>query len=188
MVKAIIFDCFGVLYQGSHEHLMDRCSLENRAVLKDLSVASDYGYVTREEYIDGASELIGVSRTEIESITSMSHVRNEQLLDEVRRLRSTYKTALLSNIGKDVMNDLFTEQEFQELFDVVVLSSDIGMVKPNPEIYEYTANKLGIVPSECVMVDDLITNVSGAISIGMAGVQYISLKQYDNDMKKVFDN
>ncbi|RYX79473.1 HAD family hydrolase [bacterium] len=188
MVKAIIFDCFGVLYQGSLEHLMDRCPSENKSQLKDLSIASDYGYVSRQEYHQTAAALLGMAEAEIESIIALSHVRNVALIDDVRRRRLTHKIALLSNIGQDVMNTLFTSQEFDELFDVVVLSSDVGMVKPNPEIYEYTASKLGVQPSECVMVDDLAMNVDGATSTGMQGVRYVSFKQYARDIDKMFDN
>lgn len=188
MIHAIIFDCFGVLYQGSLDYLMDRCPSNKRPQLKDLSVASDYGYISRKEYIETVATLVGINPTELESIIAMSHIRNDYLIGEIRRLRTKYKTALLSNIGQDSMNRLFTKDEFDELFDVVVLSSNVGMVKPNPEIFEYTAQKLGVDPGACVMVDDLIDNVNGAISIGMNGIHYTSINEYDISLKKVFDN
>lgn len=188
MIKAIIFDCFGVLYQGSLEHLMDRCPSENRPQLKDLSIASDYGYVSRQEYVHSAAGLLNMAEADIESIIAVSHLRNDAMIDDIKRRRLTHKTALLSNIGQDVMNTLFTQQEFDELFDVVILSSNVGMVKPNTEIYEHTASRLQVQPAECVMVDDLAINVDGAISAGMQGIRYVSYKQYTRDIDKMFDN
>ncbi|OGL22748.1 hypothetical protein A2707_04800 [Candidatus Saccharibacteria bacterium RIFCSPHIGHO2_01_FULL_45_15] len=129
-----------------------------------------------------------MNTADVESIITTAHVRNVRLITDIRRLRNHYKTALLSNIGQGVMNQLFTQQEFHELFDVVVLSSDVGMVKPNSEIFEYTAQRLAVDPGNCVMVDDLIDNVNGAISVGMKGIQYTSIEEYDTNLKKVFDN
>ncbi|MDT4860960.1 Phosphoglycolate phosphatase [compost metagenome] len=75
------------------------------------------------------------------------------------------------------MNRLFTPDEQAELFDAVVLSSDIGMTKPNPDIFTFTAIKLGVLPEECVMIDDLLVNIEGARQAGMKGVVYSTVEQ-----------
>ncbi|MNT59631.1 Alpha-D-glucose-1-phosphate phosphatase YihX [compost metagenome] len=75
------------------------------------------------------------------------------------------------------MNGLFSPAEQAELFDVVVLSSDIGMTKPNPAIFEFTATKLGLLPEECIMIDDLLLNIEGAQQTGMKGVVYSTIEQ-----------
>jgi HAD superfamily hydrolase (TIGR01509 family) len=75
------------------------------------------------------------------------------------------------------MNRLFSPDEQAELFDTVVLSSDIGMTKPNPDVFALTALKLGVLPEECIMIDDLLINIEGARQAGMKGVVYSTVEQ-----------
>jgi FMN phosphatase YigB (HAD superfamily) len=86
--------------------------------------------------------------------------------------RDGVRTAILSNDpggpGAQVLRDL--EGPF---VDVVVISGDVGMAKPGREIYELTADRLGLPPGECVFVDDLIGNVRGAVAAGMVGVHHV---------------
>jgi epoxide hydrolase-like predicted phosphatase len=57
-----------------------------------------------------------------------------------------------------------------ELFDATVISGDVGLHKPQPEIYELGAERIGVPPAECVFVDDLRENVDGAEAVGMTAV------------------
>lgn len=76
------------------------------------------------------------------------------------------RTALLSNSwGFD-----YDRVGWDALFDVVVISGEVGMRKPDAEIYLLTAERLGVDPSACVFVDDLRINVTAAAEVGMAGV------------------
>ena len=172
MIRGIIFDCFGVLYQGSSAHLYELTPEANRAEFKNLSLSSDYGYISYEDFTQQASVLIGLPTAEIEGIMQRDHIRNVALVTYVQSLRPAYKVAMLSNVGRGVMNRLFSEEELGRLFDVVVLSSEVGMVKPDPEIFNFTSEKLGILPENCLMVDDLETNIAGAKIAGMQGVVF----------------
>jgi HAD superfamily hydrolase (TIGR01549 family) len=177
MIRALIFDCFGVLYHGSLGHLRQLLPSDRRQELSDLSMSSDYGYISRQEYFDKTSEIMGMSSAELEAITTKQHIRNELLVDYLKSMKSDYKIGLLSNVGSDVMDGLFSPLEQAELFDAVVLSSDIGMTKPNPDIFALTALKLGVLPEECIMIDDLLVNVEGARQAGMKGVVYSTVEQ-----------
>jgi putative hydrolase of the HAD superfamily len=57
-----------------------------------------------------------------------------------------------------------------DLFDATVISGDVGMHKPQPEIYRLACERLGVEPREAVFVDDLRENVTGAEAVGMTGV------------------
>jgi putative hydrolase of the HAD superfamily len=183
MIRGIIFDCFGVLYQGSSAHLYELTPEKNRAELTNLSLSSDYGYISHEDFTQQASVLIGRSAVEIEEIMQRDHIRNVALVAYVKSLRPTYKLALLSNVGRGVINRLFSDEELDELFDVVVLSSEVGMVKPDPEIFNFTSDKLGILPENCLMVDDLESNIAGAKTIGMQGVVFSTTDTFLSDVK-----
>lgn len=182
MIRGIIFDCFGVLYQGSIAHLYELTPETKRSELANLSLSSDYGYITPEEYLRQVCELTGKSADEITDIMHKDHIRNQAMVEYARSFRGTYKVALLSNVGRGVMERLFGSDELHELFDVVVLSSEVGMVKPDPAIYELTAERLGLEPSECIMIDDLVANIEGAQTTGMQGVVYTTTDKCKRDI------
>lgn len=182
MIRGIIFDCFGVLYHGSIGHLYELTPKASHAELENLCLSSDYGYISREDFIAQVCELTGRTAESIEVIMRSDHIRNTAMIDYIRRLRPTYKVAMLSNVGRGVINRLFSTNELAELFDVVVLSSEVGMVKPDPDIYCLAAERLGIAPEDCLMVDDLTENIIGAQSIGMQGLVFSNTQQFVSDI------
>ncbi len=173
MIKAIIFDCFGVLYGGSLEKLTSMAPSEKRQEVHDANIAKDYGYIDYNEYLQQISELTGVTPQEVDSIIAQHHIPNEELIEYAGKLKHRYQTALLSNIGDTVMDRLF-DGSVEEKFTHVFLSYKIGLAKPNPEIFSYTAQQLGVTPEECVMIDDLANNCEGAQVAGMHTIQHIS--------------
>ena len=177
MIRALIFDCFGVLYQGSLEHLRQLTPPENQQELTDLSHASDYGYISRDDYMQRVGDIVGLSASGVEAIISTDHVRSTAMVELVREMRKTHKTALLSNVGRGIIRQLFTDEELEDLFDVVVLSSEVGVVKPYPAIYELTAERLGVPAHECTMIDDMPGNIEGAKMVGMDGIVFESVTQ-----------
>jgi putative hydrolase of the HAD superfamily len=64
----------------------------------------------------------------------------------------------------------YDRESFPELFDAVVISGEVGLHKPQPEIFRLGAERLGLPPEECVFVDDLRENCEGAEAIGMTAL------------------
>lgn len=86
----------------------------------------------------------------------------------LRARRAGIRTALLSNSW----GNTYPRDGWDEMFDVVVISGEVGMRKPDPEIYLLTVERLGLPPEACVFVDDLPGNVDAAVSLGFAGVRH----------------
>lgn len=109
--------------------------------------------------------------------------RAEGMHDVVRRVRASgRRTALLSNSwGLD-----YPREDWHELYDVTVISGEVGLRKPDPEIYELTARMLGLRPDQCVMVDDLRPNVRGAAAVGMVGVHHTSVEETVAEIEVLF--
>ncbi len=76
------------------------------------------------------------------------------------------RTALLSNSW----GNTYDRSGWEEMFEVVVISGEIGMRKPEARIFSRTAQLLGLEPQDCVLVDDLPSNVAGAEAVGMHAV------------------
>jgi putative hydrolase of the HAD superfamily len=81
------------------------------------------------------------------------------------------RTALLSNSWGD---SGYERSTFGDLFDAVVISSEVGLRKPDPEIFLLAADRVGVPPAECVFVDDLLPNAEGAKAVGMEGIVHRS--------------
>ncbi len=101
----------------------------------------------------------------------------------VRRARKAgLRTALLSNSwGNDYPRD-----GWDEMFDVVVISGEVGMRKPEADIYRYTVAQLGCAIEECVFVDDLPSNVQAAVELGMVGVRHRSYDETVAELEALF--
>lgn len=101
----------------------------------------------------------------------------------VRRARTHgLKTALLSNSW----GNTYPRDGWSQMFDQVVISGEVGMRKPDAEIYLFTSRLLGLHPEECVFVDDLPINVHGAVSVGMAGVLHSHYETTKAELEAIF--
>ena len=88
--------------------------------------------------------------------------------------RAGVKTGLVSNSwGKG----RYDRERFPELFDGTVISGEVGMRKPFPEIYALGAESIGLEPRDCVFVDDLPPNLKPAAELGMATVHHVTSDQ-----------
>lgn len=187
-IKAIIFDCFGVLViPGKAALLQDYPQLTSE--IHDLQIQSDYGYISRYEYNQSISILTGLSVSEFAKKYWSANVRNEAAINLAHQLHGAgqYKIGLLSNIGREWLGDVLPTTERAGLFDGEVLSGEVGMIKPACEIYELTAVRLGVLPSECIMIDDIRENIDGAELAGMAGIIFVSLDQLKSDLSTLLE-
>jgi putative hydrolase of the HAD superfamily len=92
------------------------------------------------------------------------------MYDTIRALRSAgFSTSLLSNSWGC---DEYPRADFPGLFDTVVLSGEVGMRKPEEQIFLHAAETLGLAPQECVFIDDIEANVAAAVACGMTGVHH----------------
>lgn len=181
MIRAIIFDCFGVLYVPTSTMYFTRFP-KLHDELYDLDKMSDHGFIGRVDYVAAVAKLTGVSEEETLKEFANEYTINQPMIDYIRTLHPRYKTALLSNIGDEWMQDFFDEHQLHDLFDEVVLSSREGLSKPNPRVFERTAERLGVFPDECIMIDDRAENCEGARAAGMQALEFSS-KMSANDVE-----
>ncbi len=187
MTKALVFDCFGVFYVDPvFAYMRNLHSPKDKAkTLHDLDEQAARGRLSKANFITQASELLNLSSQETDDRFFQGHDRNDELVAYVQELRKHYKIALLSNIGADMMDGFFTQQERNELFDTVVLSGSTGYAKPDLEIFKLTCGRLGVEPNGAVMIDDVQSNCDGAKAIGMQAVQYQSFRQMKQELESI---
>ena len=102
MIKAIIFDCFGVLYPQAtgnffkrHEELFNNDS----TLLDKLNLQIDIGKITRADFLTQLGAKIGMPPDKIQAEIDRELVINQRLIEFIKKLKETYKIGLLSNAG-----------------------------------------------------------------------------------------
>ena len=101
----------------------------------------------------------------------------------VRRAREKgIRTALLSNSW----GDFYPRDLWDGMFDVVVISGEVGMRKPDAGIFALTLDQLDLSAQECVFVDDLRHNIDAAAALGMVGVHHVSYEQTLQELEALF--
>ena len=173
MVKAVVFDCFGVLYGGSTTYFTSLVP-DRKQDISDLNNQHDYGFISNQEYAERMAEIAGMRPQDVEEVLNTRHVRHPEVFDIVRYAKEQgAKTGLLTNMGQHMLEHLFTEEELHGgLFDAYIASSDVGVIKPSVEIFRMISEKLGVEPEHCIMVDDIEANCNGAQLAGMQSVWF----------------
>lgn len=187
MIKAVIFDCFGVLVGDAmpifvQNHFGNDATLTAKAWQADDTL--NLGEITIEEHFRLLANLAGMTFEQVVEELD-KNAANLPLLDYIReQLRPRYKLGVLSNIHADILDELIGKEN-RALFDVEALSYKLGFVKPSHEIYTKAADMLGVRPNECIFIDDKRHYCEAAEAVGMKSVQYISMPQATRDIEEL---
>lgn len=110
---------------------------------------------------------------------------DEAMIDAVRALHERgVRTGLVSNSWGDAT--AYDRDLLAEIFDAVVISSEVGLRKPDPAIYELGARSIGLGPDVCVFVDDLGGNLKPAAALGMATIKHVDTAQTIAELEALF--
>lgn len=185
MIRAIIFDCFGVLVHDSwlsfkEAYFHDYPDKYDKA--GELNYLSNTGKISYEEFLREIADLSGLDLERARRLID-NNPPNLQILDYIRdTLKPAYKIGMLSNAADDWLSDFFTPEELA-LFDVSILSYKYSCAKPDPRIFTVTAQQLGVSPEECIFVDDIEKNCYGAQEVGMRTIWYQEFDQMKRELE-----
>ena len=138
---------------------------EGLALLRQL----EKGELGVDEFSERFAPVLGVRQAEGLVDRLFAGVQpDERMIAAVRTVRdAAVPTGLISNSWGGTTYDTAL---IEELFDGVVISGEVGLHKPDPEIFRLGAERIGVAPERCVFVDDLRENCAGAESIGMTAI------------------
>jgi putative hydrolase of the HAD superfamily len=136
---------------------------------RELLAALEIGALATPEFEPRFAALLEVESERLVDRLFGGMEPDEAMIDGVRAARGAgVRTAMLSNSWGDATH--YDRPLLEELFDGWVISSEVGLRKPDPAIYELAAARIGLEPDECVYVDDLPGNLKPARALGMATV------------------
>jgi len=91
-------------------------------------------------------------------------------------------TAILSNMGDNVLDNMMREFDWLPRFDVLVWSFQLRMAKPDPAIYRHVLKELGVKPEEALFIDDKLVNIQAAQALGMLAIQFTNVAKLRDDL------
>ena len=154
--------------EGIEQGMVRRLFKQEPEALADLRLL-ETGEIEPAEFERRFGAQVGVAETEglIERMFAAVGP-DEDVIAAVRSARDAgVRTGLISNSWG---TSIYDPDVLEGMFDEIVISGDVGLHKPQPEIYKLAADRLGVAPEECVFVDDLRENVRGAKEVGMTAV------------------
>ncbi len=130
-----------------------------------------------------------LSPTEIERLIEndvlMWSTLNEPMIRWVHAVQDAgFKTAILSNMGEELVR--YMRQEFGWLgrFDHHTWSCELRIAKPDPAIYTYTCEKLGVAPEDALFLDDKPENIAAAHSVGLQAIQFSTVTALQAELEQ----
>ena len=198
-IRAVIFDLGGVLVRT--ENRVPRTQLAVRLgltydELSDLVFDSQSshqamkGEITTAEHWEAIRKTLGVSKKEfLQGPLEFwgGDALDEDLINYLRNLRPHYKTALLSNAWDDLRQMIEEIWKIDDAFDQILISAEVGLVKPDRLIYERIISDLGVKPTEAVFVDDFPQNVEAAKAAGLEAIHFHGPDQVLGDLQSLLD-
>jgi len=175
MTRAIIFDFFGVIcldlyWTWLKLHVSDLES--KRDYFQELSNQLDLGKITREQFAKTLSEKTGVAEENVLVQMNQGILIDPGLIELIKVLKKNYKIGLLSNSNAHWLREILRNYNLSELFESVVISQDVGFIKPQKEIFEIILKELDVDPSETRFIDDRESNTLAAEKLGIKGIVY----------------
>lgn len=198
--RAVLFDFGGVLtssvLDGFAEFGRVECGDPTLPVrlfsddpeAKRMLVDHEEGRLDHDDFEAGLADRLRAEGVEVETVGLIGRmqsylVRDEAMIDLVAELRAAgVPVGLISNsLGRDC----YVGYDLPAMFDAVTISGHEGVRKPSRRLYEIGCERLGVTPSEAIMVDDLAHNIVAAGRLGMGGVVHREARETAEQLEEL---
>lgn len=150
----------------------------------EVAKAIDRGGISLEEWYARLSKLsdqpANAIRQEFETKTRLNH----GMLELIDQLRGGYQIGLVTNSPQGLVRKILQTNDIEKYFDEIVISGEVGLVKPDLKIFQVALKRLNVSAAEAVFIDDLESYLEGAKEAGILGIQFKNIDQLKSDLKK----
>lgn len=196
MIKAVIFDLGGVLFtNGTKKFIQDICfkyNLDTELVkeIMDGDIGSQYreAKITRDQFWKKVLDKLNLK----EDINTLEEqwINGYELIEGTRdiifELTKKYNVYYLSDNVRERVEKINDKYNFLKWFEGGIFSHEVGVRKPNPEIYKYALNKIRAKPEEVVFIDDKQTALDPAKEMGMITILFENPEQLKQKLVDLF--
>jgi epoxide hydrolase-like predicted phosphatase len=181
--QAVFFDLGGVLlrteYEAPRQQLAERLGVEyedlERIVFGSESARrASLGEISEEEHWQNVARRFHLKASEIERLRNEffgGDILDRNLLNFIRSLRPRFSTGLISNAWSG-LRKYIEKHKFADAFDHIIISAEVGMIKPEAGIYQLALEQAKVRPEAAVFVDDFFENVEAAQKVGMWAIHF----------------
>lgn len=197
-IKAVFFDFGGVLlrteFQAPRQHLAERLNMEYDDLVhlvfdSETGRKASVGALTTQEHWAAVAKRLRHPESEIAGLRDEffgGDVLDRELIQFIRSLRGKHKTGLISNAWDD-LHGYLTKEKIVDIFDVIAISAEVGVVKPEAGIYQYALQQAGVPANEALLVDDFPANIEGCEKIGMRGILFRDAEETIKQLKTLLE-
>ena len=195
MIKTIFFDIGGVLIdihpERTYQYLSDSADVEVSMVKEsfpwDAHDQYERGIMNNEDwfitYKESLPQPCCLKRSDFWNAWKLLLGEEKNTVNILEALNKQYSIWLLSNTNpKHIQDEIEKRYLFPSLVNGAVYSFDVGVRKPEKEIYEIAMQRANANPQECLFIDDLLENNQAAKQIGIEGVHFISSEQLKQEL------
>jgi glucose-1-phosphatase len=195
-IKAIFFDLGGVIvrteFQAPRQQLAEKLGMEYDDLDKivfdsDSGLKAAMGEITPDEHWASVVQRLKRPASELSAIRDEFYagdIVDRTLVEYIRSLRGKYKTGLISNAWSD-LRDFVVREKFDDAFDKMIISSEVGAMKPEPKIFQIALEQFEVRPKEAIFVDDFYINIEGCEKVGMKGVHFKDVESTLKQLRKL---
>lgn len=180
--KVIFFDYFGVICVDQYQAWLAKSGHQPSGEYFALSRKADLDQLSMNDFFAGLSHLSGETaeriRTDFEKNTDLDH----ELLSLILRLKAKYQIGLITNSSTEWIEQAFDQFHTRPLFDTVIISAQVGLVKPQAKIYHLALEQAGVEADQAIFIDDSEVNVAGASKLGIKSILYQNLTQLRKEL------
>ena len=195
-IKALIWDLEGVLLKTEDDNLYLTVAKKLNApyekvreiFFSDLNDKMDLGEVTQDQFNAYVMDTLQISREKtalLEKVVDEESYIDKDLVRIITKLRRDYKTGLLSNYSKDLRSKIENEWALGSAFDEIIISCEVGVIKPDPAIFSLMLERLGVKAEESVFIDDRIKNIDGAKKMGFHTIFFTNKEQAMEELTRI---
>ena len=171
MKKLLLFDCFGVVMREVAPYWFRRYYTPEEAdrIKEEKMHDGDVGAVPDDVLYRRLGETVGAPGDQIRREWEELVIPNPDTISLIRELKSRYRVVLLSNAMSGYLRFALDKCGIADLFDDVIVSAEVKLVKPDPAIFRLALARAGVDAKNALMIDDVEKNLVGAKSVGIDG-------------------
>ncbi|MBE6773824.1 MAG: HAD family hydrolase [Ruminococcaceae bacterium] len=172
--KLIIFDCFGVIFEEVAPTFLKKFLAEDKALIikEELFVPADLGQITYDELLTNMARVLEVDKAEMTEEWNAMFILRKSILPVIKALGKKHDVILLSNAPLGVVEEAFEKHGLTPLFKRMFISCNLGLAKPDKEIYLHCVREMGKNYDEIYMIDDNWSNLEHLPEIGITPVHF----------------
>jgi epoxide hydrolase-like predicted phosphatase len=196
-IKAIVWDLGGVIVRTedysprealAEEFGRTRLELEHIVFSSEAGRRAQLGEISAGQLWRSAADELGLPYTEIDRLQAAfwkGDQLDQELVDYIRRLRDGYRVVLLSNAFATLRSFLQETWKIADAFHHIVISGEVGLMKPDARIYQLMLDRAGVAPKEAVFLDDFPENIAGAQALGIRAIHFRQPAQALSELRAI---